>query len=162
MDHPRPVFGLDVWAGDGRSVIVATGGTGGTAQFFTTGGDVKPKWIGRVDGDGTDVVSTPSRVYLVGHYDHEVPNKDDPCLKHVPVTCSDGTPHRKLAAFDPVTGHADPSFTAQGNTPQGPYVALVGRDQLFVGGDFTEIGPVGALRPQPGFAAFDRITGPGP
>ena len=161
MDRPRPVYGVDVWPGNGRSVIVATGGPGGTAQFFDTGGPTRPKWVGRVDGDGTDVVSTPQRVYLVGHYDHEVPNAADPCLHVVPVTCSDGTPHRKLAAFDPVTGHADPTFTAQGNTPQGPYVALVGRNHLYVGGDFTEVGPVGALRPQPGFASFPRVAGPG-
>jgi hypothetical protein len=162
MDRPRPVYGIDVWAGDGTSVIIATGGTGGTAQFFDTGGDVNPKWVGRVDGDATDVVSTTERVYLVGHYDHEVPNKDDPCLKHVPVTCHAGTPHRKLVAFQATTGHSDPSFTAQANTRQGPYVALVGRNHLYVGGDFTEVGPVGNLRPQPGFAQFDRIREPGP
>jgi hypothetical protein len=162
MDRPRPVLGLDVWAGDGKSVIVATGGFGGTVQFFDPGGKVNPKWVGRVDGDATDVVSTARRVYLVGHYDHEVPNKDDPCLRNVPMTCSNGTPHRKLAAFDPLTGHSDPSFTAQGNTRQGPYVALVGRDHLYVGGDFTQVGPAGHLRNQPGFAQFDRISEPGP
>ena len=44
--------------------------------------------------------ATATRVYLVGHYDHEVANKDDPCLKIVPVYCANGDPHRKLAAFD--------------------------------------------------------------
>jgi hypothetical protein len=35
-------------------------------------------------------------------------------------------------------------------------VALVGAHHLYVGGDFTEVGPLGALRPQGGFAAFDQ------
>ncbi|HVW34523.1 MAG TPA: hypothetical protein VHL53_18460, partial [Acidimicrobiia bacterium] len=160
LDHPRPVFGVDVWPGDGRSVVVATGGAGGTAQFFDPAGGTKPKWVARVDGDGTDVAATTARIYLVGHYDHEVPNKADPCLHHVPVTCADGTPHRKVAAFDPETGAVDPTFTAQANTPQGPYVVLVGWEHLYLGGDFTAVGPLGNLRPQPGFAAFGRVDGP--
>jgi hypothetical protein len=161
-DRPRPVFGLAVWPGDGRSVIAATGGFGGTTQFFTTAGPTAPLWIGRVDGDATDVAATTERVYLVGHFDHEVPNKNDPCLRHAPVTCSRGTAHRKLVAFDAATGHVDPSFTAQSNTAQGPYAAFIGRNHLYVGGDFTMVGPIGDLRPQPGFAQFDRIAEPGP
>jgi hypothetical protein len=158
----RPVFGLTVWPGDGKTLIIATGGTGGTAQMFVPGGSTKAKWIGRADGDATDVAATTERVYLVGHYDHEVANKDDPCLKIVPVYCANGDPHRKLAAFDARTGNVDPSFTAQANTPQGPYVALIGANHLYVGGDFTEAGPVDHLKPHPGFAQFDRISKPGP
>jgi hypothetical protein len=151
----RPVFGLTIWPGDGKTVILATGGSGGTAQAFTPGGSTKPLWTGRVDGDATDVAATTERVYLVGHYDHEVPNKNDPCLKRVPVDCPNGTPHRKLAAFDAHTGHVDPSFNAQANTPQGPYVALIGAHHLYVGGDFTQVGLPNALKPQPGFAEFN-------
>jgi hypothetical protein len=151
----RPVFGLTIWPGDGKTVIVATGGFGGTAQAFTPGGSTKPLWTGRVDGDATDVAATTERVYLVGHYDHEVPNKDDPCLKHAPVSCPNGTPHRKLAAFDAHTGHLDTGFNAQANTPQGPYVALVGAHHLYVGGDFTQVGLPNAMTDQPGFAQFN-------
>ena len=74
----------------------------------------------------------------------------------MPVSCPLGTPHRKLIAFDARTGATDAGFTAQANTPQGPYVALVGAHHLYVGGDFTEVGPVGDLRPQGGFAVFDQ------
>ena len=69
------------------------------------------------------------------------------------------------AALELWTSHAKKqyeTFTAQANTDTGPYVALVGAHHLFVGGDFTEVGPVGALRPQGGFAAFDQIEQPGP
>lgn len=85
------------------------------------------------------MTSSTERVYVVGHYDHEVANKADPCLKHVPVSCPNGSPHRKLAVFEARTGHLDPSFTGQANTPQGPYVASIGTRSLYVGGDFTEV-----------------------
>jgi hypothetical protein len=162
MDTPRPVFGLTIWPGDRASVVAATGGRGGSAQFFTPSRGTKPVWVGKVDGDATDVVATTERVYLVGHYDHGVPDRDDPCLRHAPVSCPLGTPHRKLIAYDARTGDTDASFTAQANTRQGPFVALVGADHLYVGGDFTQTGPYEELRPQGGFAQFDRIEAPGP
>ncbi|HEV3364654.1 MAG TPA: hypothetical protein VG795_11065, partial [Acidimicrobiia bacterium] len=162
FDPPRPVFGVTVWPGDGVSVVAATGGRGGTAQFFTPSRGKSPVWIGRVDGDATDVVATRERVYMVGHWDHGVPDKSDPCLRHVPVSCPNGTPHRKLIAYVARTGETDASFTAQANTETGPYVALVGAHHLYVGGDFTEVGPVRELRPQGGFAAFNQIEQPGP
>lgn len=116
-----------------------------------------PLWIGKVDGDSTDVVAATERIYLVGHYDHGVADKDDPCLKHAPVSCPFGTPHRKLIAYDARSGDTDASFTAQANTRQGPYVALVGAHHLYVGGDFTLVGPYDELRSQGGFAQFDQI-----
>jgi hypothetical protein len=159
---PRPVFGVTIWPGDHASVVAATGGRGGSVQFFTPSRGRAPVWTGRVDGDATDVTATTERVYLVGHYDHGVPDKDDPCLKHAPVSCPLGTPHRKLIAYDARTGDTDASFTAQANTRQGPYVAMIGADHLYVGGDFTAVGPYGELRPQGGFAQFDRLEAPGP
>ena len=161
-DQLRPVFGLTIWPGDGASLIIATGGKGGSIQFFTPTRGASPVWVGRTDGDATDVAATTERVYGVGHWDHGVPDRDDPCLKHVPVSCPLGTPHRKLIAYDARTGDTDAGFTAQANTDTGPYVALVGAHHLFVGGDFTEVGPAGELRPQGGFAAFDQIEQPGP
>ena len=161
-DHPRPVFGLAIWPGDGVSVVAATGGKGGSIQFFSPSQGSAPVWVGRTDGDAMDVVATTDRVYGVGHWDHGVPDRNDPCLKHVPISCPGGTPHRKLIAFDAPSGRTDASFTAQANTDTGPFVALVGAHHLYVGGDFTEVGPRGDLRPQGGFAAFDQIEAPGP
>jgi hypothetical protein len=154
----RPVYGLTIWPGDGKTVFAATGGAGGTVQSFLPGGkSTKPQWTGFVDGDATDVVATTERVYLAGHYDHQVPNKDDPCLKAVPAFCPSGTPHRKLAVFEARTGNVDPSFTGQANTPQGPYVAYIGAHHLYVGGDFTEMGPLTGSRlpPHPGFVQLN-------
>ena len=160
LDQPRPVFGLTIWPGDGASVVAATGGKGGTIQFFTPSRDTSPVWVGRTDGDATDVVATGQRVFGVGHWDHGVPDRNDPCLKHVPVQCPLGTPHRKLIAYDPRSGETDAGFTAQANTDTGPYAALIGAHHLYVGGDFTEVGPLDQLRPQGGFAAFDQIDAP--
>jgi hypothetical protein len=156
LDKPRPVFGLTIWPEDDTSVVASTGGPGGSVQFFTPSTGTSPVWVGLTDGDATDVVATTERVYGVGHWDHGVPDRNDPCFHQAQVTCPDGTPHRKLIAFDAGTGATDAAWTAQANTPQGPYVALVGAHHLYVGGDFTEVGPLGALRPQGGFAAFDQ------
>jgi hypothetical protein len=161
----RPVFSLAVWPGDGRTVFAAAGGAGGVVQAFLPGGPkTTPRWTGRVDGDPTGVVATTDRVYLVGHYDHQVPNSKDPCLKpvtqpngQVGVSCPNGTPHRHLAAFDARTGFVDPSFTAQADTPEGPDVAYIGASHLYVGGNFTKVSdtPAGTFRPQPGLAVYN-------
>jgi hypothetical protein len=110
--------------------------------------------------------ATTDRVYLVGHYDHEVPNANDPCLKPSPqpngqmgISCPHGTPHRHLAAFDAHTGNLDPMFTAQADTPEGPDVAYVGASHLYVGGNFTKVTdtPGGKYRPQPGLAVYNSV-----
>ena len=134
LDQPRPVFGLTIWPGDRTSVVAATGGRGGSFQFFNPAKGAAPVWVGRTDGDATDVTATTERVYGVGHWDHGVPDKSDPCLRHVPVSCPNGTPHRKLIAYDARSGQTDASFTAQANTDTGPYVAIVGRPPPVRGG----------------------------
>jgi hypothetical protein len=164
----RPVFGLAVWPGDQRTVFAAAGGAGGVVEAYLPGGSAtNPLWTGHVDGDATGVAATTDRVYLVGHYDHEVPNAKDPCLKPAPqpngqmgVSCPKGTPHRHLAAFDARTGNLDPSFTAQANTPEGPDVVVAGAAHLYVGGNFTKVAdtPGGRYRSQPGLAVYDATS----
>ena len=163
----RPVFALTVWPGDGVTVFAAAGGGGGAVEAYRPGAaKTAPLWAGHVDGDATGVAATAERVYLVGHYDHEVPNPKDPCLKPSPqpngqmgVSCPQGTPHRHLAAFDARNGNLDPSFTAQADTPEGPAVAVVGVSHLYVGGNFTKVAdtPGGTYRPQPGLAVYNAI-----
>jgi hypothetical protein len=147
----RPVMGVSVWPGDSRTFFVATGGTGGQVQAFMLGNTrTKPLWVHRTDGDATDVVATTQRVYLVGHYDY-VLGTNTVCGQ---TSCTGGkpgdVPNRHISSFEPKSGAHDLSFTAQLNTPQGPYVALVGANSLYVGGDFTEVNG----KPQPGFAQF--------
>ncbi len=159
----RPVFGLTVWPGDGKSLIVATGGTGGQVQFFeykTSKRSSSPKWVHKVDGDATDVTATRERVYLVGHYDF-VLGKNTVCGA---PPCKGSTdagdePNRHLSVFDARTGAHDLHFTGQANTPQGPYVTLIGRDHWYVGGDFTNIDvrAGGQEYEQPGFVQFPAI-----
>ncbi|MCA1846690.1 MAG: hypothetical protein LC792_26550, partial [Actinobacteria bacterium] len=161
----RPVFGLTIWPGDGLTVFAAAGGGGGAVEAYKPGGKkTAPLWAGHVDGDATAVTATVDRVYLVGHYDHEVPNPKDPCLKptmqpngQMGISCPNGTPHRHLAAFDARTGNVDPSFTAQADTPEGPDTALAGASHLYVGGNFTKVAdtPGGTYRPQPGLAIYN-------
>jgi hypothetical protein len=166
--HKRPVFGLTVWPGDGTTVFTAAGGAGGRLEAFQPGGKTTPLWTGQVDGDAMAVAATTTRVYLVGHYDHQVPDKNDPCLKlspqppdgHMGVSCPNGTPHRHLAAFEAQTGNVDPSFTAQANTNEGPEVAYAGVRYLYVGGNFREVSdtPQANYRNQPGLAVYPAAS----
>ncbi|HVW35442.1 MAG TPA: hypothetical protein VHL53_23120, partial [Acidimicrobiia bacterium] len=161
----RPVFALAVWPGDNRTVFAAAGGAGGAVEAYRPG-DKKttPAWTGRVDGDATGVTATATRVYLVGHYDHEVANANDPCLKlspqppdnHMGVSCPNGAPHRHLAAFDASSGAVDTSFTAQADTNEGPDFAFAGQKYLYVGGNFRKVSdtPQANYRPQPGLAIY--------
>jgi hypothetical protein len=176
----RPVFGLNVWPGDGKTIFAAAGGAGGRLLTWVPGGQTNPLWRGNVDGDAISVAATTTTVYLVGHYDHEVPDSTDPCLKlqpqppdnHLGVSCPGGTPHRHLAAFDPHgeivngknTGNAVtvPSFTAQADTAEGPDVVLIGAHQMYVGGNFSKVAgsPVatgGAQVKQPGFVMYPAL-----
>ncbi|MGH9023037.1 MAG: hypothetical protein ACRDV9_08055 [Acidimicrobiia bacterium] len=162
-DNDRSIFGLTVWPGDGKSVVVATGGTGGQAQFYeykTAKRSSKPKWVHKVDGDATDVTATRERVYLVGHYDFVLGGKTvcgaPPCRGS---TEAGDEPNRHLSVFGATTGAHDLRLTAQANTPQGPYVTIIGKDHLYVGGDFTniDIRAGGQEYIQPGLVQFPAI-----
>ncbi|HKN90786.1 MAG TPA: hypothetical protein VJ622_10930, partial [Acidimicrobiia bacterium] len=176
-----PVFDLTVWPGDGKTVFAATGGPGGSVQSYlmnaTPTKGTSPQWTGRTDGDATGVVATTERVYLVGHYDHYVPDPNDPCLKLTPqpngqmgISCPAGSPNRHLAAFYARGGtdangkpnglaQVDPTFTAQADTPEGPSTALIGAHYLYIGGNFQLVSdtPGANFRRQPGFAEFPAI-----
>jgi hypothetical protein len=175
----RPVFGLNVWPGDGKRIFAAAGGAGGRVIAFVPGGQTKYLWVGNVDGDAVSVASTPTKVYLVGHYDHEVPDPNDPCLTTFTasggISCPGGTPHRHLAAFDPNgqvdakgknNGKAltDPNFTAQADTSEGPNNVFIGAHQMYVGGNFSKTYACPAAPPsscpftkQPGFAIYPAL-----
>jgi hypothetical protein len=159
--NSRPVFDFTLWPGDsGKTVFAAAGGAGGVVESFLPGGNTKPQWTGHVDGDGRAVAATTTRVYLVGHYNHEVANANDPCLTLQPgatgINCPNGTLHNHLAAFEAKTGNLDPSFTAQADTPEGPEVAIIGAHNLWVGGNFARVkdNPGAPYRSQPGLARY--------
>jgi len=154
LDQPRPVYGTDVWPVDDRTIYVAAGGKGGAVEAFTIGGGAKPVWVHKTDGDGTDVVATPQRVYFIGHFDY-VLGSNTTCG---PTSCAGGNPgdnlNRHIAAFDATNGAQDLNFNAQFNTAQGPEVALIGAGHLYVGGDFTRVNFVA----HPGFAQFSPAS----
>ena len=115
--------------------------------------DYEPLWVHKTDGDAEDVVATTERVILVGHYDY-VLGDNTVCGSSSCTGGRDGdVPNRHISVFEPKGGAHDISFTGQLNTPQGPYVALVGANSLYVAGDFTEVNG----KPQPGFVQFPAI-----
>ncbi|MGH9008441.1 MAG: hypothetical protein ACRDYF_01180, partial [Acidimicrobiia bacterium] len=146
----RPVHGVAVWPGDGSTFFAAAGGTGGVVDAYRPDGPTKALWRHRVDGDATDVAATTERVYLVGHYDY-VLGKNTICGTPPCTGGKDGDiVNRHISSFDAVTGAHDLDYAPQLNTPQGPYVAVLGRRHLYIGGDFTEVN----AKPQPGFVKF--------
>ena len=150
----RPVHGVTVWPDDGTTFFAAAGGTGGVVDAYRPGGPTKALWRHRVDGDATDVAATAKRVYLVGHYDY-VLGKNTTCGAPPCTGGNDGDiVNRHISAFDALTGAHDLDYAPQLNTPQGPYVAHLGRRHLYIGGDFTEANGT----PQPGFVKFP-VTG---
>ena len=113
----------------------------------------EPLWVHKTDGDAEDVVATKERVYLVGHYDY-VLGENTVCGSSSCEGGRDGdVPNRHISVFEPIGGAHDVSFTAQLNTPQGPYAAHIGAGHLYVVGDFTECNGT----PQPGFVAFPTV-----
>ena len=183
----RPVFGMTAYPGDPRAIginapvmiFTASGGAGGRVIAWLPGGKTTQLWRGNMDGDVMAVAATRDRVYVVGHYDHTVPDPSDPCLDvrdlgdgRYGVSCPDGTPSRHLAAFYATgeivngknTGKAriDPDFTAQADTSEGPYAIFIGADQMYVGGNFSKVAstPVatGGMRiKRPGFAIYPAV-----
>jgi hypothetical protein len=183
----RPVFGMTAYPGDPRTIgidapvmiFTASGGAGGRVIAWLPGGKTTQLWRGNMDGDVMGVAATRERVYVVGHYDHTVPDPNDPCLEirdlgdgHFGVSCPDGTPSRHLAAFyasgeilnGKSTGKSriDTDFTAQADTSEGPYAVVIGAKQMYVGGNFTRIAstPVstgGSRVKQPGFAIYPAV-----
>jgi hypothetical protein len=140
----RPVFGLTVWPGDGRTVFAAAGGPGGRIYALDPARPTQPRWQAAVDGDAVGVAASTTHVFLLGHYDYVVP-KGSTCSQY----CPNGTSRRHLAAFDPVTGALD-GWNPRADTSTGPWAAAVTADHLIVVGEFTTIN--GQRRP--GYAQF--------
>lgn len=140
----RPTFGLAVSPADGHTLYAASGGPGGRLYAFDPGGSRRAMWEIGVDGDAVGVVASQSTVYLFGHYDYIVSAKSS-CYRH----CPGGPERRHLAAFDAASGKLEP-WAPVADTSTGPYTGAVGRNALYVGGEFTKINH----SPQPGLAVF--------
>jgi hypothetical protein len=179
--NDRPVFELDN-SPDGKTIYAAEGGAGGALAVFAVGQD-EPTSVNHVDGDALGVAVAGDRVYLGGHFDVGEPNPYDICIHTSPSRCGnspDHTPHRHLIAYDlsncrvyapppgsnmPVTPPscmADPKFTAQADTAEGPSHMLAGPNFLYVGGNFKntldKYAPDGGKPTfHPGFAMFPTL-----
>ena len=85
--------------------------------------DTLTAWNPAPNGDIVCMAASPSKIYLAGHF----------------LTTSGSSTYRDLAAFDAVTGAADPAFlpyTVGGSVSSMVYSA----GSLFIGGTFTGIG----------------------
>jgi len=166
----RPIVGMAAVPARGSTDIVVPG----TIDTPTTTTTAPAPFM----GTPTIFSSTATtRVYLVGHYDHYVPDPQDPCLQltlqpngQMGINCPAGSPNRHLAAFYAQGGvdangkptgiaQVDPTFTAQSDTPEGPSTALIGAHYLYIAGNFqlTSDTPGANFRRQPGFAEFPAI-----
>ena len=48
LDRPRPVYGLDIWPTDGKTIFAAAGGYGGAIEAFTPGRSTRPTATARM------------------------------------------------------------------------------------------------------------------
>ena len=137
----RPVFDLEL-SYDKTLVLSAQGGAGGALVAHRPDQEERV-FLKHVDGDALTLAVTDQRIYFGGHWDVEVEDPDEECLKHVPVMChakgpypaKSATLHRHLAAFHP-NGDIDNTWTAQTDTAEGPNVMVAGPNGLYLAGNF--------------------------
>ncbi|MEV4637659.1 hypothetical protein AB0J80_09935 [Actinoplanes sp. NPDC049548] len=131
---------------DSAGVYVATGGQGGRAIAYTTGGSMR--WQRVFDGDATAVASLGGTIYVGGHFDRACTTASNGAHG----TCTDGSYSRvKLAAIS--AGGALTGWAPQANGVIGVRTLVVdhNRGALGAGGDFTTIAGQNRKR----YASFD-------
>jgi hypothetical protein len=132
---PQPSAEVNAIAVDGRGVYAATGGQGGHALAYTTGGAVR--WERVFDGDAVAIATLNGVTYVGGHFDRA-------CLttaNGAHGVCTEGSLARvKLAAVS--SSGALTSWAPQANGVIGvrALAASAGLGLLGAGGDFTQIG----------------------
>jgi hypothetical protein len=131
---PKAPAQVNAIAVDGTGVYVATGGQGGRAIAYSTGGAVR--WQRLFDGDATAVARLNGVTYVGGHFDRA-------CLtlsNGLHGTCTDGSvPRVKLAAVSGTGGLT--SWAPQANGVIGVRTLAVDgvRAAIGAGGDFTVV-----------------------
>ena len=158
----RPVFDLEL-SYDKKMVLSAQGGAGGALVAHLPDQEERV-FQKHVDGDALTLAVTDKRIYMGGHWDVQVEDPEEPCLRKVPVKCHtapSATLHRHLVAFHP-NGDLDKEWTAQTDTSEGPNVLIAGPDGLYLAGNFFNTlndhylnGGKGTWHP--GFALFPPI-----
>lgn len=134
-DVTIPIFDLDLFKGDGKSLFTAAGGAGGRIErFLPHEGPRDPIWSHTFDGDAVAVDSSPTTVYSGGHYDF----------------VDGGVYKRKHASAFNINGEVAINFDPELDTSTGPFTLEVGPRHVIYGGEFSRVN----RRPQPGFAAF--------
>jgi hypothetical protein len=143
---PKPsaaVYGIAV---DSAGVYAASGGQGGRAVAYTTGGSLR--WTRVFDGDAQTVAALNGVVYVGGHFDKACTTANNGAMG----TCTDGSVSRiKLAAIDSAGKLL--SWAPQANGVVGVRVLLAddARGTLGAGGDFTTMNGKSQKR----YASFD-------
>jgi hypothetical protein len=134
-DTNIPIFDLDVFKGDGKSLFTAAGGAGGrTARYLPHEGPETPVWQHTFDGDSVAVDSSLTTLYNGGHYDF----------------VDGGLYKRKHASAFSVDGEIAVNFNPELDTTTGPFTVEVAPGGVIYGGEFSRVN----RRPQPGFALF--------
>jgi large repetitive protein len=142
----RPFYGIALHPHDDDSFYATGDGFGGVVISFTYGKSPKGNWQVATDGGGHAVAATRDVVYIGGHWDCAGTGKCDI------GNDADESFRRHLAALDPATGKVLVDWKPKANTKTGPYMAYLGTDHLYVGGEFSRIND----RPQPGIVQFPR------
>jgi hypothetical protein len=130
--HPNfPVFALGV---SGRLYVGGSGAGGWLTAYTTTG---HRDWQVRLDGGVQALSVTQNQIIAGGHFANWCQGGGG---TGGPLHCTVPVSRPKLIAVNPVSG-AVSSWAPAVNSPLGVFATRVSNGKLWVGGDFTKIGP---------------------
>jgi hypothetical protein len=132
---PKAPAQVNAIATDAAGVYAATGGQGGQAIAYTTGGRLR--WQRVFDGDAAAIATLGGTVYVGGHFDRACTTLNN----GTHGTCTDGSVSRvKLAAVSASGGLTGWAPQANGVIGVRALAADRARGVLGAGGDFTTVG----------------------
>jgi hypothetical protein len=131
----HPPFAVVTLARNGPTLFGGGHGSGGHLVAWGAKGGMR--WARGLDGNVEGLTIVDGELIAGGHFTH--------------AGFTIGAPHRRhLAAFNPNTGAIDPDWHPSVNMPLGVFSVAGAGQHVYVGGDFTSIGPAA----QQGFAQF--------
>ena len=165
----RPVFDLEL-SYDKTMVLSAQGGAGGALVAHLPDQEERV-FLKHVDGDALTLAVTDQRIYFGGHWDVEVEDPDEECLKHVPVMCHrDGAVPRQVGhppppprGLPPQRRHRQHVDGPGRHSRRAERSCVAGPTGLYLGGNFfntlnDHFLNGGKQTWHPGFALFPPIS----
>jgi hypothetical protein len=119
----------------GTHLFAAMSGPGGRIAAYNLGG--KRIWLHLTDGSSATIAVAKGQVVFGGHFNNVCSGNTG---SGSPFQCTTNIPRAHLLAVRPADGKLM-AWAPQVNSPLGVFAARAGVSRVWVGGDFTSIGP---------------------